>query len=325
MPGRTPVRFVAREKEIRDQLDHRRDRERHLSYAFPFDDSQREWVYVSYAEYKARRKNVDNILAYCESVVARTADIDARHRLWNEEVLRKYTLDGASMDPPLWHSLLVRWLLRRWNTPAALRYFAGQRTVTEAFLEDAVRLDDDTLAHHAGELLRRRYCKPYLFNAELQRTALDLELERSQDELLAEFGPRFMLMLAQMWPPARVVSLGALVVEALINFVSFMYYLEDAQADGDVTEEELDEAYWQFAGIVPFKIVQLFLLGRALYEFGPEIVRMLIDAVRDYHESLATRGAALDKGWSGYATPPAGTMTFLCDEEIRRLLAMAKR
>jgi hypothetical protein len=43
-----------------------------------------------------------------------------------------------------------------------------------------------------------------------------------------------------------------------------MQFLEEADEDGDITEDELEEAKWQMAGIIPFNAVQLILLGRGI-------------------------------------------------------------
>lgn len=319
MAQRLPILLAADEQQVRTQLNNRRERARAVSYAFPFDRDERDWLMVSFAAYRENLANADWILSYCATKIRPASPDQFRRDLWYEVIVRKFTRAGSVYHHELWHTVLVRWLLRGFTGAGAQRYLAGDRTMCEAFFQDAVGIEDDGLSHRDGDLFQRNYCKAYIPTRQLQEFAIELQLERSQDELLAEFGPRFLLLLAQAWPPARVVSLGALIVEALINFTSFMFYLEDAQADGDVTDEELKEAYWQFAGIVPFRIVQLALLGRAVVTLGPELISMLMDAVRDYYESLETRRAAFDAGWTGYASAPPGKMTFISEEQIRRL------
>jgi hypothetical protein len=237
------------------------------------------------------------------------------------DLAQKVRTTGAAKRPQMWadfqerrlgtHPGLLRVLLFRWapNLPPE-SFTRAKFDLSIEFMIHAVGLEDSPATSGLAKILRNR-CAPVRSPASIRDAAFELQSERDQDALFREFGPRLLMVALMLFPAGQAaVAVGA-VINAFAGFLQFMIFLEDAEADGDITEQELEEAWWTLLGILPFRAVQLGLMLRGLTMVGQALIQMIVEGVKMLPDLLERRLQALRAGFSDYAEYDPGTTIFL--------------
>jgi hypothetical protein len=144
---------------------------------------------------------------------------------------------------------------------------------------------------------------------DLRQEAFDLQIEFDRQEatldLISDVAPRAAFAVAGLFPPTAGGAVLAFAVDAFINLYQFFDFMAEAEADGEITEDEAQEAWWQLIGILPFKIVELVLLSRsvielvkALGQIGIALLEMLYEALVALPDIISNWQMAIEDGWS---------------------------
>lgn len=290
--ARLPVLVRFDEKRLREQLDARVGRDRTALISLPFDDLGRRALEVDRQLYRRLEPEAIGLLAYIAQKIEREPDQGLKHALWQRVVVERRAAHYATEH---WRALLIRWALTRPPT----EYLEGKLDLAEAFLRHALGLRDQVVVTVEAAALRRR-CDPSDTRGGLIEAAFALELERHHDELFREYAPRVVLAAVNLFPATRLPLVIGAAIQALAGFVEFMLFLQDAESDGAISAEELEEARWNRLGILPFDLVQKMLLLRGLGVAGLAVLELLIHELRGLLDRIENHAAAAEAGWGGY-------------------------
>jgi hypothetical protein len=298
---RHPIVVAFDEKRLREQLQKRARIASITSLVLPFDVTGRVLV-VSQADYRRVRPNAEAILRIVELKVRTLRTDRERMQRWNE-VLRREAQHYRTEE---WRVLLFRWAP---SAPPETFTTRGQDLAT-GFVQHALGIDNNNAMRAIAADLRGK-CAPDDSKERLIEAAFELQNEKDQDALVRYFAPRVVLFAASLFPVSQVPIVIGAAITAITGFIEFMQFIEDAEADGDISEEEANEAPWSLLGILPFKLVQNALTIRSIGLLAINLLGQLIEAVASLPALIDRHLVARDNGWGGYGEYDSETSLFV--------------
>ena len=139
--------------------------------------------------------------------------------------------------------------------------------------------------------------------------AFELQTEKDFEKNLGEFfyevAPPVLIFVVSIFGGVAAGAVGGvafgLVFEAIMGFVDFVYEMHKAEKDGMITNKEAEEAWWNLIGILPFKLIQLGILARAVFQLSTYFLNLLLEALKDFWADIETLIASIRAGWDvGY-------------------------
>ena len=302
---RPPILIAFDQKRLREELARQRTvREvTMVTMAYTVDGS--EVIQIPLKSYNGLQPGVSRLLDSTLPRFQLSLDDDARIALWSRLIA-----DPLGNHQESWRMLLHEWGRRRSSTwPAAPGI---SRSLGAAFAREALGIGDTRKVNMMDLALRGR-AAPALTKGALMQLAYDLEQEKVTDEIVRDSAKLVVLAVLLLVPFADVPALLGAISTALAGFIQFMQFLEEAESDGEVTEDEVKEAKWSMLGILPFDLVQLVLLFRGLGLLAEAMLSMLLQGIHDLTESWKRRREAVTSGWSGYVESEGESTIFIPD------------
>ncbi|MGB5070950.1 MAG: hypothetical protein WBO28_08320 [Flavobacteriales bacterium] len=299
--------FAFDERKISADLNAHKARSGRPIMLLPFNDKG-EVLPISIERFLALRTHSRSTLETIRRLMRSEPDEAMRFRCWHEIILARLTVTYGVEE---WRAFMMHWAL---DVQGAAFGDDNDLSVQFIIIELRITGKNSTLSMNAAALKNR--LAPELSLPGLVELAFDLEQERTRDELFRYFAPRAIVTAVSLFPIAKIPLLLGLVVQAITGFVQFMQFLEEADEDGDITEDELEEAKWQMAGIIPFNAVQLILLGRGISMVAFTFLIALRSGLAELADVMVRAGQAVKEGWSGYGEYDLDTALFLPDYVI---------
>lgn len=125
----------------------------------------------------------------------------------------------------------------------------------------------------------------------------ELDLQERVSDLIYAVAPRATLAALSLFPTTALPKMLGYAVESLIGLLQFFEVMVDAKADDYMSEEEVAEAWWALAGILPFKLIQKIMFRTEILEIGVALFTMLVEALSRLPDLLNRWSVALDEGW----------------------------
>ncbi len=305
--GRHPVLFAFDEQRIKAQLNTKKARAGVPLIVLPFND-RGEVLPVPVERFQALRSRSREVLAHVRRMIGREPDVNVRFELWHKVILQGYARHFGRDE---WRAFLLHWSLDKQGGA----FQDGNDLAEQFFLTEVC--DERRNANTVGAIaILRNQVAPELNRSALVEFAFELEQERNRDELFRYFAPRAIVAVLSVFPATRVPILLGQVFQAVLGFIQFMQFLEEAEEDGDVTEDEVKEAQWQLVGIVPFHAVQIVLLGRGVGILAFAFLSALRSGLAELADLMLRIATAVQEGWSGYGEYDLETAVFLPDYVI---------
>ena len=305
--GRLPVLFAFDEAKIRAQLDAKKARAGVPLIVLPFND-QGAILTVPVERFRYLRSRSREILAHVRRMIGPEPQVAIRFELWHKVIVQGYAKHFGSDE---WRAFVLHWTLDKQGGA----FKDGNDLAEQFFLTEVC--DDRRNAHtSAAVTVLKNHLAPEPSQSGLIQLAFDLEQERNRDELFRYFAPRVIVLAANLFPITRVPLLLGQVAQAILGFVEFMQFLEEAEEDGDVSDEEIKEAQWQLLGIVPFQAVQVALLARGAGLIAFAFLRALRSGLAELADLVVRMNEVFKEGWNGYGEYDLETAVFLPDYVI---------
>jgi hypothetical protein len=306
---RHPILIAFDEKRLRRELKNKRALREVPLIVIPYKADGTERLQIPLLAYNSLQPGVARIL-------------DGLRRTLNEPRNRSISdaerigIWSKATDPVLLnHKDSWRMLLHEFANTRAERWPdepGVNQTLGEAFVREVLGIKDRGSASIVEVALRVR-CEPALSRERVMQMAFDLEEEKVTDQIVRDTGKLVVLAVLLLVPFGQVPAVIGAVSTAVAGFLQFMQFLEDAESDGEITEEEVKEAEWQMYGILPFNLIQNVLMFRAIGMVVEILFVMLIDGINSLIESLGRRKQAIIEGWTGYNEHSAEDAIFIPD------------
>jgi hypothetical protein len=312
---RHPVLIAYDERRLQEELNQKRSRRELPTVVVAYTADGKHVLHIPLRAYNSLQPGASRLL---DATLPRFTEPPSRdgRPLDDARRLRMFTELFESRlgnHPDSWRMLLHEWSLRR---PQSWPQEPGEhKTVGIAFGHEALGIENERTLRGLDLVLRDRTA-PTLTTSALMELAFDLEHEKVHDQIYIDTSKVVVLAVMSIVPFTKVPLLVAAICTAIAGFIEFMLFLEDAEADGEITEEEVGEAYWQALGILPFDLVQQLLMYRSLAMLAEALLTMLVDGINDLIESWNRRRAVVREGWGGYLEHDAQTAIFIPDYAI---------
>lgn len=306
---RLPILLEYEESRVREQLNQKAKTAKIASYVIPFDVDDRVLI-VPKADYRRVKQNAEMILDFVERRIRPIPKDADKLKAWNDEVLLRLAKFYRKEE---WRVFMLVWAFR---AKPAEAFFPGENLATN-FFRFAMQVEGTANVRTPARDLRAK-CEPQDSTARLIRVAFELQMERDTDALIRDYGPRVVLLAASLFPTGSLPIVIGAAVTAITGFLEFMQTLKDAEADGDVTEEEVKQAEWAMLGILPFRFAQIALTVVSVGQIGIAFLRALRDGLAQFPEWLSRFEQARDAGWNSYAEFPKTEAILLPKYLVRR-------
>lgn len=264
---------------------------------------------ITVERFQALRAHAKDTLNTIRRVMLSEADESTRYLFWNEIIVARKTRSYGKEE---WRAFFMHWVL-----DVQGEAYVEDRELAEQFLIKELKTSKQSGLFSITVAALRGRLEPELSSDSLVEIAFELEQERTRDELFRYFAPRAIVTAINLFPIARVPLLLGHLVQAITGFVQFMQFLEEAEEDGDITDDELEEAKWQMAGIIPFNAVQMVLLGRGIGLVAYTFLVALRSGLADFADLMVRVSHAVREGWTGYGEYDLDTAVFLPDYVIK--------
>jgi hypothetical protein len=306
---RHPILIAFDEKRLRQELKNKRALRQVPLIFIPYKADGAERLQIPLHAYNSLQPGVARILDDLRGILnqPRNRSISDAERIgvWSK-----------ATDPVLLnHKDSWRMLLHEFANTRAERWPdepGDNQSLGEAFAREVLGIKDRRSVKIVEVALRGR-CEPTMSRERLMQIAFELEEEKVTDQIARDTGKLVVLTVLLLVPFGQVPVVIGAICTAVAGFLQFMQFLEDAESDGEVTEEEVKEAEWQMLGILPFNLVQFVLLFRAIGMVVEILLVMLIEGINSLIESLGRRKQAIVEGWTGYNEHSAEDTIFIPD------------
>jgi hypothetical protein len=144
------------------------------------------------------------------------------------------------------------------------------------------------------------HLKPAATRSGLVRLQVELQEDLNFNDQFYEFAPvavNLALTLVPFGLGARGLALAVQFVAGVFDFLVELHRLKSN--DGKLDEKEMEEVWWGVLGILPFKIVELIVLGRLVVVLVPHLAILLYEAIGDFINRLEFMQEARNAGWEG--------------------------
>lgn len=310
---RHPILIAYDKRRLQEELAQKRSRRELPTVVVAYTADSKHMLHIPLRAYNSLQPGVSRLLDAAIPRFTEPPGRDGARPLDDDRRLRLFTM---LFEPPLrnhpdsWRMMLHEWSLRR---PHPWPQQPGDsKTLGIAFGHEALGIEDERTLRILDLGLRNRTA-PTPTTGALMELAFELEQEKVNDQIFIDTSKLVVLAVMSLVPFANVSLLVGAICTAIAGFIEFMTFLEDAEADGEITEEEVNEAYWQAAGILPFDLVQLLLTFRGVAILAKVLLTMLLDGINDLIESWNRRREAVREGWGGYVEHDAQTAIFIPD------------
>ncbi len=290
-------------QELRAQLDAHTHNAKLTLHVIPFS-ADGQVLTISPADFKRAKQHADMLLDLVEKKIRRTPREQDRLLAWNSDVVQNKARHYGTAE---WRVFMFRWASKALPAEAFAR--SGD-DLAKAFFRTALGIEDErTVSIYASDL--RAKCRPEIPRDLLVQAAFELQSEQDRAELANFIIPRVVLLAAGLFPVGQAPIVIGAAISAIVAFLEFMQFLQDAEEDGDITEEEGEEAVWAMLGIIPFRIVQMALFARGVGMIGVALFRALLDGLDELPSLLDTSAEARENGWNAYGEFDAESTIFL--------------
>ncbi|HEV2914368.1 MAG TPA: hypothetical protein VGX92_13915 [Pyrinomonadaceae bacterium] len=299
---RIPSLIAVDLQELRAQLKTHARNAKLTLHVIPFSADGRILT-IRPADLQRTKKSADDLLDLVEKKINRMPREQDRLLAWNSDVVQTRARYYGTAE---WRVFMFRWASKALPAEAFAR--SGD-DLAKAFFRTALGIGDERIVSVYASALRAK-CQPEMPRESLVQIAFELQGEQDRAELANFIIPRVALLAAGLFGGEVPLVIGT-AISAIVAFLEFMQFLQDAEEDGDITEEEGEEAFWAMLGIIPFRIVQMALFVRGVGMIGVALFRALLDGLDELPSFLEISAEARENGWNSYGAFDAESTIFL--------------
>ncbi len=302
-----PVVYAIREAGIQRGLSRQIETAKTDHFSIPYDRNRIIPVLKSRYRDPQTRALADQVVERLRRIETRPADerFTLFSALADKVRARKSLRVRTKNDIEFWRIVLLEWT----KATGASRGAFEKEGLGRAFVETNVRPRTPSVF---VTLFEEDYFEPVPTKEGLVRAIVELQGDKDFDDLFYEFAPVVVSLLSIIIPFGSLRLVGA-ALELVLGLFDLLINLHQMNSDGVLTDKEMEEAWWNLAGVFPIKFVQLVVFARTGYVIGKEMLPLLYKAVEDLYEHMLTLYEVRQAGWSHSVRYDPETAIFLPD------------
>jgi hypothetical protein len=113
---------------------------------------------------------------------------------------------------------------------------------------------------------------------------------------------RMALVVLSALPPVRGALAASVAIQSIIGLLDFLFTVWEGERDGEITEQEIEDAGFALLGIFGFGVVQLLVMGVRLNLLAFRVLTHLGEAALQLAAELPERSASIQAGFSEFVS-----------------------